>query len=127
MLVSFFHFDRANTSDLNASANCHAANSSLRGLYPQIQCTVRGSCKTSYWAEIPDSTANCAYKDHDGFRKNLNVTIKRDDGNQVPRTRRTRRTDAWARVLFSCAQTSLDLPRHIVDFFGQCRVSAPRT
>ena len=66
------------------------------------------SCKTSYWAEIRNAAANCAYKDHDGSRKNLNVTIKRDDGNQVPRTCRTRRTDAWARVLFSRAQTSVD-------------------
>jgi|SoiMethySBSTD1v2_1073268.scaffolds.fasta_scaffold109152_2 hypothetical protein len=59
-------------------------------------------------AEIRDSAANCAYKDHGGSRNYLNVTIKRDDGNQVPRTFRTRRTDAWARVLFSRAQTSLD-------------------
>ena len=72
---------------------------------------MRASCKTSYWAEIRDSSANCAYNDHDGSRKNLNVTIKRVDGNQVPRTCRTRRTDAWARVLFSRAQTSLELHR----------------
>ena len=57
------------------------------------------------------------YKDHGGSRQNLNVTIKRDDGTQVPRTRRTRRTDAWARVLFSRAQTSLDFAAFV--FLGQ--------
>jgi len=80
---------------------------------------VRGSCKTSYWAEIPDSTANCAYKDDDGSRKNLNITIRGDDGNQVPRTCRTRRTDAWARVLFRRAQNLPTLPRHIPRLSGQ--------
>ena len=72
------------------------------------QCTAYAWWPTCYWAEIRDSAANCAYTDAGGSRKNLNLTIKRDDGNQVPRTRRTRRTDAWARLLFSHPQTSLD-------------------
>ena len=78
--------------------------------------------ETSYWAEIRDSAANGAYKDHGGSRKNLNVTIKKDGGTQVPRTRRTRRTDAWARVPSAAPKHLSTSPRHIVDFLG----NAPR-
>jgi len=77
---------------------------------------VRASCKTSYWAEVRDAAANCAYKDHDGSR---NVTIKRDDGNQVPRTCRTRRTDAWGASALHPRPTSLDFAASSTTFWAK--------
>ena len=48
-----------------------------------------------------------------GSRKNLEVTTKRDDGDQVPRTRRT---DAWARGLSVTPKHLSTSPRHTVDY-----------
>jgi hypothetical protein len=88
---------------------------------PVLNRSIGFAQRSTSWAEIRDSAAHCADKDRGGSRQNLHVTIKRDDGNQVPRTRRTRRTDAWARVLFSRAQPSLDFT--VFDFLGKAAMS----
>jgi hypothetical protein len=83
---------------------------------------VHGACLVAnlLLGEIRDSAANCAYKDHDGSRKNLNVTIKREMTGIGFRGPAVPVVPTRGRELFSRAQTSLDLRRVTsFDFLGK--------